>query len=159
MTATPRLGYVFRRIGAVLACDIDAAQRGDLSDVEVQRLIDDARAEISRHNLATAIAEADRADACQIMAAALDDLGGGGPEMSVMSDRLRDEAAWWADMASPVEVETITAAGLRKISKTAFGIAARKRLIVMLWQSLTDADRRAFLKNVDPVGKFRGKSA
>ncbi len=159
MTTLSRIGYGFRRIGVVLVDDIEAAIRGVLTDADITRCIDDERRVIGRHNLATAIAECDRADAVQIMAAAIDDLGGGGPDLSVMQSNLRRDADWWADFASPPELETVVAAGLRKIGVTALGIKARKRLMVMLWQSLTEADRRAFLQNVDPQGKFRGKPA
>ena len=157
--AAPRLGYAFRRIGAVLAADIDPALRSNLTDDEVYAVLDEERTIIGRENLGTAIAECDQAGAVQIMAAAMDDLAGNGPEVSYARDSLRRDAAWWADTASPPELETVVAAGLKQIGKTAFGIKARKRLIVMLWQSLGDADRRAFLSSVDPTGKFRGKSA
>ena len=159
MTPTPRIGYGFRRIGAVQAADIDRAKWAGLSEAEVQHEIDQLRVEAARHNLAIAIAEARRGDACQIMAAALDDLGAGMPDVSSLLGRCREDAVWWADFATPQEVETVVAAGLRQIGKTAFGIKARKRLIVMLWQSLGDADRRAFLQGVDPSGKFRGRGA
>lgn len=159
MTGELRLGYAFRRIGLVLADDIEASIRGVLTKAEITEIVDDERRMIGRHNLATAIAECDSRDVAQILAAALDDLGGGAPEVSNFTSSLREDAANWADWASPPELETVVAAGLRKIGKTALGIKARNRLIVALWESLTDGDRRAFLQGVDPSGKFRGRSA
>ena len=159
MMSDAPIGYGFRRIGVVLADDVEAAIRGVLSHDTITRIIDAERHFTARHNLAVAIADCDASDACQIMAAALDDLGAGQPDVSILQSTLRQDAASWADWASPPELETVVAAGLRKIGKTALGIKARKRLIVALWESLTDADRRAFLQGVDPSGKFRGRSA
>lgn len=159
MSGELRLGYAFRRIGLILADDIEASIRGVLTNAEINTIIDDERRMIGRHNLATAIAECDARDVAHILAAALDDLGTGVPEVSNFTSSLRSDAAAWADWASPPEIETVVAAGLRKLGKTALGIKTRKRMIVALWESLTDADRRAFLQGVDPSGKFRGRAA
>lgn len=93
-----------------------------------------------------------------VLAAALEDLGAGTPDLSSLSERMRADAAFWADCASPAEIEVYAAAALRAIPRKAFALAARKRLIVALWESLGDEDRRAFLSAVDPAGKFAGKS-
>lgn len=93
-----------------------------------------------------------------VLAAALEDLGAGTPDLTHVSDGLKADAAWWADCATPAELEAFCAAALREIPRRAFALKARKRLIVALWESLPDDDRRAFLAAVDPAGKFRGRS-
>lgn len=111
----------------------------------------------SRHRLAYAIRDCDREGAVQIMAAALDDLGAGMPEFDPFSRNHRADAEFWADIATPPEIEAYAGVCLRKIERASFAIATRKRLLVQLWGSLTDDDRTAFLKAIDPDGKFRGK--
>lgn len=102
-------------------------------------------------------AKGDAPQVVAVLSAALDDLGAGMPELSAVSASLRADADWWADFATPHEVEAITAAGLRRIGEGPFGLAARKRILAMMWTSLTDDDRRAFLARVDPKGAFRAK--
>jgi hypothetical protein len=104
-------------------------------------------------------AKGDAPKVVAVLAAALDDMGAGMPELSALSSSLRADADWWADFATPLEIEAVTAAGLRKIEHGAFGLAARKRILAMMWASLTDDDRRAFLSRVDPKGVFRAKGA
>lgn len=53
--------------------------------------------------LAFAIAECDPRDACQIMAAALDDLSAGMPGAPLFS--YTETANWWADLASETELK------------------------------------------------------
>ena len=108
--------------------------------------------------LCRAIADCHPADAAQIMAAALDDLSAGPPEVDPFG-RLREDAAFWADVAHPAELEAYFASALRRLGNRALGIKARKRLLVALWLSLSDPDRRAFLGRVDPEGRFTGRAA
>lgn len=63
---------------------------------------------------------------------------------------MREAATDWAETASPAEIEAITAAGFKAIGRNAFALSARKRLMVMLWNSLAPEDRAAFL---DKMGR------
>lgn len=110
-------------------------------------------------DLCLAISLCDRSVAVQILSAALEDLLAGGPDPEPLwLEGVRRNADWWADMATPQELEAYTAAGLRAIERTAFCERARKRLFLALWGSMTLADRQAFIGRVDPTGKFRGKT-
>lgn len=109
-------------------------------------------------SLCLAIAQCHPDDAAQIMAAALDDMSAGMPDLAIFSD-MRADAEFWADAATPIEVEAYFVAALRRLGGMAHGLAARKRLLVSLWQSLPVPDRRAFLSRVDAAGRFHGGKA
>lgn len=114
---------------------------------------------LARHRafmaLAEAIARAHPQDACALMCAALDDLGAGSPEYAFTQERLRADAAWWADAAHPGEIEAHVMAGLRRMDRTPLGEKARKRLLVGLWETMPMDWRLSFLARVDPEGKLR----
>lgn len=100
------------------------------------------------HVLAMAIDIAERSPDGQrilggAMCAALDTVGGGAPEYHVFGD-LRSEAEWWADMATPLEIEAYTAAGLRRLGQETFAQRARKRLFMELWRSFSARERSDF---------------
>ena len=95
--------------------------------------------------LCYAISECHPDDAKQIMAAALEDLAAGDPPMRDPFGDLRQDAAFWADCAHPVELEAYFSAALKRLLNRSLGIRARKRLLVALWCSLSDGDRRAFM--------------
>lgn len=118
--------------------------------------LDEILAQAARDRLVAAIAQVPSRHSCTIMAAALDDLGAGMPDFDHYFGGLREDAAFWADIATPPELEAYAGAALRRIARVPFALAARKRLIVMLWETMPDADQRAFLSAVDPDGKFRG---
>lgn len=103
------------------------------------------------------LVELDRHATVQVLAAALEGLGAGMPAMSVYAKDLRLDAAFWADSATPREIEAYVAAGLQVVDRTAFCLAARKRIMATMWASLTDADRMEFLARVDPKGQFRAR--
>lgn len=113
--------------------------------------------DIMRCVLINSFCHAHPKDAAILAAAWLEDHGAGFPEFSWQSPSLRSDADYWADIASPPELEAYAAAALRRIERVAFAPSARKRLLVMFWQSLPDSDRRAFLAQVDPDGVFRGR--
>lgn len=81
-----------------------------------------------------------------------------GDPLGRLATELRDEAAWWADSANAIEIETYLVALLRVMPGrlNGQGIAARRRLLAALWQSLDDADRRDFLTRADPRGRLTG---
>ena len=80
----------------------------------------------------------------------MDEIGAGTPRYEALGD-MRAEAMWWADTATPEELETYTAAALRRIERVRFAEATRKRLLVALWDSLDGAGRSAFLAKVIPA--------
>lgn len=108
--------------------------------------------------LLAAIRMCTREDAAQVMSAELERIGAGMPGPAFLEEQIRADAAWWADMATPLEAEAYVAAGLRRIERTAFCEAARKRIFATMWESFSDADRKSFMRRVDPQGQFRGKS-
>lgn len=110
--------------------------------------------------LVAAICRADPADAAQIMAAALESLSAGAPApLPRLFENLREEAAFWADSAHPIELEVYAAAALRRIERRAFCQGARKRLLLALWKSMPADWRRAFVGRVDPRGEYTGRAA
>lgn len=84
----------------------------------------------------------------------LEEAGSGMPDQDGFG-ALREDAAFWADIATPRELEAYVGAGLRRMQTTHFAAAARKRILVALWESMDDGDRRRFLAKVDPSGRFR----
>jgi hypothetical protein len=111
----------------------------------------------SAAQLCDAIANCYPEDVAQILSAVLEDLETDGPILSL--DDLRTDAKFWADCASPRELETYLWAILRVLGERAFGQRARKRLIVSLWGSLAFEDRAAFLARVDADHKFVRRAA
>lgn len=89
----------------------------------------------------------------------LEEACAGSPALSTFSADLRRDAAWWADCASPPELEAYVAAGLRRMGVTIFAEAPRERILVEIWQGMPEARRRAFLSRVDPRGVLRGRAA
>jgi hypothetical protein len=88
--------------------------------------------------------------------AALDTLCAGAPAVHTLDEDLGREAFWWAECATPREIEAYAAAALRRIERANFAPAARKRIFLSLWQSMSADDQLAFLSKVDPGGKFIG---
>lgn len=83
----------------------------------------------------------------EALCAALDTVGGGAPRYDAFGD-MREDAAFWADMATPLELETYAAQALRRISRATFAERARKRLFWAMWEAMTDKDQAAFLSRV-----------
>jgi hypothetical protein len=105
------------------------------------------------------LVEIDRPTVLGILCAIVDDLGAGIPNAVPLVEGYREDAAFWADTATQPELEAYVAAGLRAIERTAFAVKPRKRLLVSLWDSLPDDDRKSFLRAVDPSGKFARRAA
>lgn len=83
----------------------------------------------------------------EALCGALDTVGAGAPRFDAFGD-MRDDARWWADTATPMELEIYTAAALRRIERATFAVRARKRIFWLLWETMSDADRAAFLAKV-----------
>lgn len=80
----------------------------------------------------------------EAMCGLLDTLGAGAPRFDAFGD-MREDARWWADTATPMELEIYASAALRRIERAAFAPRARKRILWNLWQVMSDKDRKAFL--------------
>lgn len=83
----------------------------------------------------------------EALCAALDTVGGGAPRYDAFGN-MREDAAFWADTATPVEIEVYTAAALRRIPRATFAERARKRLFWAMWEAMAQKDRTAFLERV-----------
>ena len=97
--------------------------------------------------LTSAIAECHPHDAAQIMAAALENMVGDGPQHDVFGT-LRRDAEWWAELAPVHEVQAYATAAARHLGEKAMGRKARKSLVAALWNGMHPEDRAAFLKAV-----------
>lgn len=83
----------------------------------------------------------------EALCGALDTVCAGAPRFDAFGD-MRQDAGWWADTATPMELEIYASAALRRIERTHFADRARKRLFWTLWQLMGEADRKAFLSKV-----------
>lgn len=84
----------------------------------------------------------------EALCAMLDTVGGGAPRHDAFGN-MRADAAFWADVATPLELEAYAAAALGRIGRTTFADRARKRLFNALWRSFTDAERQTFLQRAN----------
>jgi hypothetical protein len=98
--------------------------------------------------LCNAIEACDPQDAPSIMLAALEGMETGGPGLTDMLGRVREDAVWWADIAPQHELQEYVYAGMKRLAGGAMGSATRKRFIVALWNGLSADDRAAFLAHV-----------
>ena len=80
----------------------------------------------------------------EALCATLETVAGGAPQYDAFGD-MRSDAAFWADIATPMELEVYGAAALKRIERATFAPAARKRIFNALWQSFTDEERKRFL--------------
>ena len=153
----------WRQIGAVTR-ELDT----DLAD-EILRIEDQAAA----HARGLTQREAERAiawalaglfEVCppalaqEICVCVLDHLAAGAPRASAHVEAARENARWWAATADAIELREHVAAGCRELVTRAelMPEGPRKALLVAIWESLPEADRRRFLGRVDPKGVFRG---
>ncbi|AGI67476.1 hypothetical protein OAN307_c18180 [Octadecabacter antarcticus 307] len=97
-------------------------------------------------------------DALVICATYIDQHCAGDPPYDAFGN-IRESAAWWADLANPVELQCYFAAALKRLEYQALGIKARKRMFTVLWLAFTNTDRQAFLARVDVKGNFYRKGA
>lgn len=97
----------------------------------------------------------DMADVTDLLSGWLEGASAGMPDAVHPFGNLREDAGFWADIATPAELEAYVAAGLRRIERRQFAQVALKRIFVTIWECMSDADRRRFLGRVDPAGKFR----
>lgn len=101
--------------------------------------------------LCAALEAAHEDDADVIVAAYIGDRLTGGPDMDAgitarAVANLRGDAAWWADMASQVELGAYLTAALESLAGRAIARTPRKRLMAAIWNSMGAEDRAAFAK-------------
>jgi hypothetical protein len=100
----------------------------------------------------TRAADMDMDTTLDVICAAADGLGAGHPMLGAHHDAWAADAAAWAKSANPHELEAYITAALAALPSRAVAVAARKRALVAIWNSLEDRDRAAFLEFVDPQG-------
>ena len=105
-----------------------------------------------RHLLAAVDAVARHPDGQRVLGealcAGLDTVGAGAPRYEAFGN-MRESAAWWADTATPVEIELYLAAALRRVSRVDFADRARKRVFWAMWEAMPEEQRAAFLSRVE----------
>ncbi|TNE61394.1 MAG: hypothetical protein EP341_00715 [Sphingomonadales bacterium] len=84
----------------------------------------------------------------EALCAVLETVSTGGPRLDTFGN-LRDDARFWADVATPMELEAYAAAALQAMRRVQFAPSARKRLFAMLWNTFTDQEREAFLAKIE----------
>ena len=99
-------------------------------------------------SLSMTLRDAHPVDATAICVAFLEGHRAGDPGYTAFGD-IRADAEFWADCAHPAELAAYFGASLKRLGRTPLGIVARKRLLVALWESLSDANRAAFLSWID----------
>jgi len=105
--------------------------------------------------LQTAIDAAERMQSGQrvlgeALCAALDTVAGGAPRYEAFGN-MREDARWWADCATPAEIEIYLAATLRRLdglNRRGLAEVARKRVFMSLWGAMGARDQKAFLAKV-----------
>jgi hypothetical protein len=95
--------------------------------------------------LALAIGDTHPEDARQLLTAALLDLSVGQPEATRFFDTIREDAAWWASLATPAELLEFMGAALDRLRDTALHREMRKRLFTKIWRSFDADDQARFL--------------
>lgn len=86
----------------------------------------------------------------EALCAALDTVAAGAPRYGAFGD-MREDARWWADCATPVEVEIYLSVILRRLddlNRSGLALRARKRVFMALWEAMGAEDRKAFLEKV-----------
>ncbi|MBS0573121.1 MAG: hypothetical protein JSS08_07710 [Proteobacteria bacterium] len=78
------------------------------------------------------------------MTAALIDLSAGLPEGAAFVS-VREDAIWWASIATPIELLEVMTAALKQLGRRALHLEMRKRLFMTLWRSFTKDDQARFV--------------
>lgn len=102
---------------------------------------------MKREAAVMALTDLDPQDAAQICVAVLDEAAAGMPRFDPWGD-IRAEAAFWADIAHPAELEIYAAVAMQRLSQRALGKQMRKRLFKDLWCGFTETERAAFVRHV-----------
>ena len=103
--------------------------------------------QMKREAAVMALTDLDPQDAAQICVAVLDEAAAGMPGFDPWGD-IRADAAFWADIAHPTELEIYAAVAMHRLGQRALGKQMRKRLFKDLWRGFTETERAAFLRHV-----------
>lgn len=76
----------------------------------------------------------------------LADSSSGIPEIALLQESVRSDALFWADTATPIELECYLLAAVRKLTENRLSFHSKhiKRLIAALYQSMSPSERVAF---------------
>lgn len=110
--------------------------------------IDETEAEIRKMRataLVLAIRDTHPNDARQLLTAALIDLSAGMPPSDAFFPTVREDARWWAGLATPAELMEVLSAALDSLRNRAMHLDMRKRLFMRLWRSFSPQQQGAFL--------------
>ncbi|WP_420344076.1 hypothetical protein [Paenirhodobacter sp.] len=102
--------------------------------------------------LCDALFACDREDALAICTAFLEDQSTGGPELAPLFEATASTAQFWADVAPPHGLVAYGTAALARLGQTPLGLNTRKKLLVTLFESMSEDDRLRFARRIDPEG-------
>lgn len=125
------------------------------SPIDISAIPDAAHWRMVREGLSVSIDAASKMQDGQralgeALSAALDTVAAGAPRYEAFGD-MRETARWWADCATPVEIEIYLSVILRRLdalNKHGLSELARKRVFMGLWEAIGEKDQKAFLAKV-----------
>ena len=112
--------------------------------------VDDAEIQIRKMRataLVLAIRDAHPNDARLLLTVALIDLSAGMPSGAIFAT-VREDARWWAGLATPAELMEVLSAALDNLRSRAMHLEMRKRLFMWLWRSSSPKQQGDFLSFV-----------
>lgn len=68
----------------------------------------------------------------------------GMPYVTMVEESARDDARFWAETASPVELECYALAALDRLAPALFVSRQIKRMVAALWSRMSPAEQQAF---------------
>jgi hypothetical protein len=107
--------------------------------------------QLKREAAVMALTDLDQQDAAQICVAVLDEVAVGMPGFDPWGD-IRADAAFWADVAHPAELEIYAVMAMQKLGQRSLGKQMRKRLFMSLWRGFTKTERASFLSHIQGRG-------
>lgn len=81
----------------------------------------------------------------EALCAGLDTVAAGHPQYVCTRADMRSEAEFWADLATPAELEIVSVVALARLKKLSLADRARNRLLRDLWGTLNEKERAQFL--------------
>lgn len=83
----------------------------------------------------------------------LDQNGAGHPDVPLFQEKVRSDALFWAEVASPGELEAYVVAGIDRMKGTVFGGRQMKRLAGTVWRRMSPGERAEFMEWIMGAGK------
>jgi hypothetical protein len=68
----------------------------------------------------------------------------GVPYVAILDNSARDDARFWAETASPAELQAYAVAALDRLAPSPFASRQIKRLVAALWGRMSPAEQEAF---------------